>query len=333
MDRNDKNLYERKMLGELASYTDKIDVHDLPEIFHYWSNKYLRPIVESFGFCSFDDVIFSYLVKTCQLNSSRELLFVSLCSGNCEREIGFAKRLLDQNIQNFRFECFEINPSMLERGRKLASTNDVLSYFNFVNADVNFLNFNSKVDIVLAFQCLHHLVELEDIFNEIKLKLDDDGYFIYQDMIGRNGHQRWPECKAIVDELWSSLPSKYKYNHLLKRQEELFGDWDCAQDSFEGIRAQDILPLLIDYFHCEFFIYWGGVIDVFIDRTFGPNFDITNSADLQFIDQVEAINIEKMSSGLIKPTQAFGVLTKNPSNLRHYLDGKAPGDCVRIVDL
>jgi hypothetical protein len=51
---------------------------------------------------------------------------------------------------------------------------------------------------------------------------------------------------------------------------------------FEGIRSQDILPLLLEYFHFEVFIPYGNVIDPFIDRTFGPNFDSSREWDRDF---------------------------------------------------
>ena len=46
--------------------------------------------------------------------------------------------------------------------------------------------------------------------------------------------------------------------------------------SFEGIRAQDILPLLVERFTFDEFIGFGNVIDPFVDRSFGPNFDIAS---------------------------------------------------------
>ena len=80
-------------------------------------------------------------------------------------------------------------------------------------------------------------------------------------MIGRNGHQLWPEALEIVHEFWRQLPERYRYNRALKRYEELYENWDCSLESFEGIRAQDILPLLLEYFHFQLFVGCGNVID------------------------------------------------------------------------
>ncbi len=66
--------------------------------------------------------------------------------------------------------------------------------------------------------------------------------FVTNDMIGRNGHQRWPEALEIVNQYWHELPEAYRYNKLLSRYEPEYMNWDCSTEGFEGIRAQDILP-------------------------------------------------------------------------------------------
>ena len=93
------------------------------------------------------------------------------------------------------------------------------------------------------------------------------------DMIGRNGHMRWPEALVILDGLWKELPNSYKYNHQLKRLEVQFDNWDCSKEAFEGIRSQDILPLLIKKFQFDLFLGFANVVDVFVDRSFGHQTD------------------------------------------------------------
>ena len=62
---------------------------------------------------------------------------------------------------------------------------------------------------------------------------------------------RWPEAYGVLSELWKELPETYKYNHQLKRLEIEYENWDCSTEGFEGIRSQDILPLLIETFHLD----------------------------------------------------------------------------------
>ena len=41
------------------------------------------------------------------------------------------------------------------------------------------------------------------------------GKFLISDMIGRNGHQRWPEALTIVHDFWRKLPPSYRFNRLV----------------------------------------------------------------------------------------------------------------------
>src|SRR5438046_10396474 len=102
-------------------------------------------------------------------------------------------------------------------------------------------------------------------------------------MIGRNGHMRWPEALWIVREIWDRLPRKYKYSHQMRRYDDYFENWDCSTEGFEGIRSQDILPLLIELFSFEVFYCFGNLIDVFVDRSFGSKYDLHNLEVVKFI--------------------------------------------------
>ena len=150
-------------------------------------------------------------------------------------------------------------------------------------------------------------------------------------MIGRNGHMRWPEAYDLICNLWSILPDKYKWNHLLNRHEKIYENWDCSLVGFEGIRSQDILPLLIKYFNFELFYAFGNIVDIFVDRCFGPNFDPRDSFDLAFIDFVAKLDEIKIAEGCIKPTHIMARLKARaePNNVMKIIDNLTPEFCMR----
>jgi hypothetical protein len=130
-------------------------------------------------------------------------------------------------------------------------------------------------------------------------------------MIGRNGHQRWPEALAIVHEFWKQLPPSYRFNRLSRRYENVYENHDCSSEAFEGIRSQDILPLLLEQFRFDIFIGFGNIVDPFVDRAFGPNFDPAAQWDRNFIDALHARDETEMSAGRLKPTHMLAVLRKH----------------------
>ena len=199
-----------------------------------------------------------------------------------------------------------------------------------VAADLTDSRTDERFDVVIANQCLHHILELERVFERISAIMAPDGVFLTSDMIGRNGHMRWPEARELIDRFWEELPKAYRYHRLLRRQENRFQDWDCSITGFEGIRAQDILPLLVQRFDFEFFYAFGNVIDPFVDRGFGPNFDADAEWDRDFIDRVHAADEAAFDAGTIKPTHMIAAMRHRQGLVPRVWKSRTPESCVRV---
>ena len=143
---------------------------------------------------------------------------------------------------------------------------------------------------------------------------------------------RWPEALEMVHEFWLQMPEAYRYNLLLNRAEPLYENWDCSHEGFEGIRAQDVLPLLTRYFKFELFLGFGNVVDIFIDRCFGHHFSADREWDRIFIDRVHARDEQAIASGIITPTHMIAVMSNEEPRTRHYWKGMAPDRFIRVPD-
>jgi hypothetical protein len=166
--------------------------------------------------------------------------------------------------------------------------------------------------VYFANHSLHHVVELESLFSQVAASLAGDGALVVNDMIGRNGHRRWPEAAEIVDALWRVAPSRYRYNHYLGRTDPAYPDDDCSAEGFEGVRAQDILPLLLKSFYPEIYVTFANVVDPFVDRVYGPNFDPEDPQDVAFIEQVARIDDAAIDLRLTTPTHLIGTFRTAP---------------------
>jgi SAM-dependent methyltransferase len=299
--------YRARLREEEKVYENCLHVHDLPAIFHYWSNTYIRPKMEAFGFSNPNQLFCKRLQKQCERHTARDLRFVSIGSGNCDLEIEIALHLCSQG-HSFVIECVDLNPAMLERGQAAAHDAGMGSRIHTVQADLNEWNPEAEYDAVIANQALHHVLNLEGLFARVKASLKPQGCFVISDIIGRNGHERWPEALEIVQEYWRKLPPSYRLNRQLDLYEELYQNRSCSGESFEGIRSQDILPLLVERFHFQLFLAFANVIDPFVDRSFGPNFDATADWDRAFIDRVHHRDEEELTAGRIKPTHMLAVV-------------------------
>lgn len=322
--------YDQRIINELNNFSAQEVVHDLPSIYHYWSNKYLLPKIKSFGFINAEDFFVKQISNLFRLYPNEKIRVVSIGAGNCDAEIRISCALISAGFEKFIIDCLDLNPVMLKRGSDSAISNGIEEFINVVEGDFNSWRPACSYHAVMANQSLHHVSNLEHLFASIEQAISlKNGVLITSDMIGMNGHQRWPEALKIVNEFWTVLPDKYKFNHQLKRQEDKFINWNCASDSFEGIRAQDILPLLIDRFHFDLFIPFANIIAPFIDRSFGPNYDTSSELDRSIIDKIHLKDELEISSGRIKPTQMFAVLSLDFSRSMKVSENLTPEFCVR----
>ena len=145
---------------------------------------------------------------------------------------------------------------------------------------------------------------------------------------------RWPEALELIQGIWKFIPDHYKTNHQLKRVEQQYQNWDCSKKGFEGIRAQDILPLLVKKFSFRSFLGFGNLPDIFIERGFGHNLSVDNPHDTGFIDFLEDLNTLLIDLGYLKPTMIRAAMMRYRSNApaarchRHW----TPEFCVRVAN-
>jgi len=323
--------YAEKLAAEIRTFGGVEKVANLPEIHGYWADRYVKPLLEKFNFANETEFLFKHTDEVLLTAAGRTARIITFGSGNCEVEIQLARALIQKGHSNFTIECIDLNSAMLARGKKLAREAGVEEWLRFTATDINKIRLAGVYDVAIAIHALHHFVALEHIFTEIKTHLRPDGYFLIHDMIGRNGHMRWPEALEVVHSFWTELPESCRYNNMLRRHEPLYVNFDCSTEGFEGIRAQDILPLLIEHFHFALFVPFGNVIDIFVDRCFGHNFDAADGWATEFIDRVQAKDEALINAGTITPTHMFAAMKVGKVAAPRFHMHLTPEFCVRKV--
>lgn len=320
--------YTELVARQIEQYKETEIMHDLPPIFHYWSSKYnipkLKNIIGTEGLVSF----YAGYFQKCLAESDSNFL-ISVGSGDSSIEIAVVRELLLRGVKKFNFICLELSPILIEKARINIEAANVEAVITAEEIDINSWNPEFSFAGVMAHHSLHHILDLELLFGIIKKKLAVNGRFLTCDMVGRNGHMRWPEALAFIRCIWKKLPRKYKFNYQSNKYDDYFDNWDCSSEGFEGIRAQDILPLLVKMFSFETFFAYGNLIDIFIDRGFGPNYDPLNKEDTQFIDFIESTNEQLICDGILKPTVVFAVLRNEEIASPKIYKNWTPEFCVR----
>lgn len=248
---------------------------------------------------------------------------LSVGCGDGSVEIGVAKELLTRDVTNFEFICADLSPILLDRLRESVEKEGLSEYFTPQQIDLNLLQVEGEFDVIMANHSLHHIEALEDLFEFCRDRLRDGGIFATCDMIGRNGHMRWPEAAILVKALWPTLEPKQQYHYQLARHSSEFQDHDCSTEGFEGIRAQDILPLLLDKFRPYKFFATGGFVDMLVDRGYGPGYDVGSAKDVSLVRFLCDMNEVLLDAGVLKPTWMMAYFTKDDRGERFYRDRRA----------
>ncbi len=322
--------YQQQISHEPSAVRQCFKLHELPAIHHYWSNTHLSPHkFHQFGITDPEHFFYRYIKKYHERFPGRNIQVVSLGIGDCNMESRLARRLLDSGIQAFEIECVSVNGANSKRSLDSFHSLEVADYVLTRSGDISKWLVEKPCDIVVCNQSLHHVVELEYVLALVKSALGADGMLLVNETIGRNGHQIWPEVQALVEEFWRQVPARYKYNHVLNRLELRYSNHDYSIGTLEGVRSQDILPLLSSMFNFELFIPFASMVPVFIDRPFGYNFNAESEWDQDFIDRVHERDEQCILSGELKPTQMLGAMCAEAVETRLVDPRLTPAFCVR----
>lgn len=325
--------HDTRVREQIAQYANVEHMHSqLPTAFQYWQQKFFRPkFLEVTGFNNYIE----FYAKTFadRIDRTGNNRFVSLGSGDGEVELQVAQAIKRLGVDEFEFHLVELSPIQNQRAVERTSAAGFAKQFRTIEADFNKWRPDTVYAGAMAHHALHHVVELEHLFDAIVEGLHEDGVFATFDLIGRNGHMRWPEAYALIDLIWQMLPQEKRKHHILNRIDEHYLNHDCSTQGFEGIRAQDILPNLIERFHFETFFAFGNLIDVFTSRGYGPNFDPRIKEDAAFIDFIEELNELLIELAYLKPTRMCAIMAKKPGGEPRLYRSRTPAMMMRAPDI
>lgn len=327
--------YDERLAAERATFSDQDDVHgNLPEAAHRWSARHHLPKLNALGVPSIDELVTGEIARRAT-KATREVVVLSLGSGNGDKELGWLRALADDGVHNVRIRLLEYNPEMQERAAAAAHALGLADRVEPLVADFNTWRADTEHDVVVGYQVLHHVLELEHLYDELRRGLAADGVLVVHDMIGRNGHRRWPEALEVVERIWATLPPDLRRNAITGEVDEHYDDIDCAVEGFEGIRSQDVLPLLLERFHPGLFLAAGNAVDPFIDRVYGHNFDLGIERHRTLIDHIGTLDETLIDLGVLTPTRLTALFHPGDTHPLQAWGERTPARCVRdtaVVD-
>lgn len=329
-DSQDRKDYETRTKEQVEQYRTVEKMHaTLSDIHNYWKQKHIVPVFRQV--CDSANYLDFYAKNFIRgMNETGSRVISSLGSGDGNVEVQVAKLMKNKYQQSdFIVECVELSEFQLERAEKNAAKEGVAENIRLTQGDFNTWKPEAPRGAMMGHHALHHVLDLEHVFSTARAALAPHGKFLTADIIGRNGHMRWPETLEIIEAIWNFLPQDKKFHHIFKKFNEKYVNFDCSTQGFEGIRAQDILPTMLKNFEFEVFYAYGGITESFINRGFGANYDADKDEDRAFIDFLHLLNELLIDLGHVKPTVMFACASPEPTQPLRMYKNRTPAFCVR----
>jgi hypothetical protein len=171
-------------------------------------------------------------------------------------------------------------------------------------------DFGARYDVIMCVSGLHHIVELERVFGFVRAALTDGGEFwSIGEAIGRNGNRLHDRDYDAANRFFAALPERLRRNRHTGQVDDNLPNVDCAEATFEGIRSEDIEPLLgrflvpVDVYRRNCFLWR------LVNLAYSDNYDLSQPDDLAWVKAAVRAEIAHFNAGG-RATELHGVFRK-----------------------
>ena len=218
----------------------------------------------------------------------------------------------------YQMLALDLNPEIFTQARADVEANNL--NIEFMAVDLNFFEIEEKsFDVIFAHASLHHLLNLEHVFKQIYHGLKDEGRLIILDIIGKTQVLFWKPNVDYAIDLVQKMPPKYSAGISLPPYSE-----PSVQISMEGVRQEEIEPVMSDYFTpVKEFKYGSFIRMICTHPQLGIRFDPDIEEDRQYLQSIFDLDLSQIKDGKLRPTEIFGIYKKKDSIDLDAIDSKA----------
>ena len=176
----------------------------------------------------------------------------------------------------------DLNPRVYDAASRRAAAEGLPIVFQ--SLDLNHLSIQpGYFDVIYAVASIHHILNLEHLLTQIRDGLKDDGRLIVVDIIGKNQVEFWRENVEYAAKVVKRLAVRHGLVSGRRPFRRLFFDPYTVispyvepqdQTGMEGIRQEEIAPLLDRWFEPEKVFYYDAFMRLLCTNpTIGPQLD------------------------------------------------------------
>ncbi len=214
----------------------------------------------------------------------------------------------------------DLNPKVYDRASRTAEAEGLPIHFQ--SLDLNRVEIRpGYFDVIYAVASIHHILNLEHLFTQLERGLKDDGRFIVVDIIGKTQVEFWRENVEHAAGVVSRLPRRFRPKVGRRRfwRRWLFNPYTVInpyvepriQAGMEGIRQEEIVPLLDRWFRAENVFYYDAYMRLLCTNAFlGPLLDPAERDNRVILESLIDDEMQTIAAGKLRPTEVFGIYAK-----------------------
>jgi 2-polyprenyl-3-methyl-5-hydroxy-6-metoxy-1,4-benzoquinol methylase len=238
---------------------------------------------------------------------------------NCGLSIGCGSGALERHCRLINacqtIDAIDLAEGAIEEAKKLAQEKKI-SGINYTVQNIENINLpKEKYDVVFASSAIHHVKNLEALFDQVRSSLKPFGLFIMLEYVGPSQFQFTKKSCDLINELLSIFPKEYRKissdptktkDHFTKATIEMMN----ASDPSEAIRSAEITPLLSKYFTILEKKDYGGTILHMLLQDIVANFNHNDYRDMTVLKLLILLENTLIREKVIDSDFAFLVASK-----------------------
>lgn len=223
---------------------------------------------------------------------------IDIGGGHGDMARQYQKRLKVQH-----FDVIDISDFAVRQGQERADRERL--NMTFLHRDMNRDPLPERdYDLIMASGALHHIENLEHLFEQIALRLAPGGLFFAKDYMGPN-HMQWrPRQLELMNAIVGALPEgmnrvAHKNDAVIRKITPIPLEIFARVDPSEGVRSEDIFAVMERYLDVELVVPLGQTIVYETLRGRIQNFDDDDPKDRAILGLMCLLEKELIEAGTL----------------------------------
>lgn len=251
---------------------------------------------------------------------SKDLLITHMAGKRIARALdvggglGEQARVFYDALDVERFDVLDISDVAVKTGAARAKAEGRNIHFAVADLNTDPLP-DVQYDLICASGALHHIENLEFLFEQINARLAPDGVFYANDYMGPS-HMQWGDKQlALMNAIVGLLPDdlnrvQHRGHQVIRDVTRIPLDVFARVDPSEGVRSADIFDVMGRFLTIEKIVPFGQTLAYEVLRGRVQNFDDADEKDEAILNLICLLEKELIDAGVIQSDFNFVIARK-----------------------